>query len=131
MPYLGRTPDHADAQIRDSARVFTQNGVAMVRGQIRANWPMGHGYRDLDITADEAEALGLELIRTAVLSRQQVSAVNMEKATAKIEREALESNVAFYVAYGEPLMNVCRMLNESPQTIEATDAWKNREAVTT
>lgn len=75
--YLGRDPNATDAQVSDTVQTFVEHGKPMVRGRIRANYPLGYGYRDLDITADQADALGLALIQAAERSRMEAYQVRM------------------------------------------------------
>ena len=73
--YLGRDPNATDAQVSDTVQTFIEHGQPMVRGRIRANYPLGYGYRDLDLSAEQAEALGMALIQAAGRSRDEAVAV--------------------------------------------------------
>jgi hypothetical protein len=123
MAYIGRKPDHADAQIRDNMAVFIEEGKPMVRGQIRANYPQGYGYRDLDITADQAEQIGLALIHAAVKARANADAVNYAAARKRLDHESLESNVKFYAGLGYSIENIARALDVTLSSVENTQAW--------
>lgn len=128
MAYVGRKPDHADAQIRDNVAVFIEEGKPMVRGQIRANWPQGYGYRDLDITADQAEQIGLALIHGAVKARAQADAVSAAAARKRLDHESLESNVKFYAGLGYSIESIARALDVTLSSIEGTKAWEKHLA---
>jgi hypothetical protein len=128
--YMGRTPDYSDAQIADSVKTFMDRGKPMVRGAIKANWPKGYGYRDLYLTADQAEALGLALIRSAERSRAEVAAAADAATTASIRQEQLEAHVEFNLRYNRATCTVASIAGQSytHREVEQSKAWRNHIA---
>lgn len=58
----GRALDHQDAKVRLGA---WSPRKGLVRGQIEIRYGYGYGYRDLDLSPEDAVALGVALIQAA------------------------------------------------------------------